>query len=437
MHCTIDPRLWNLFAGAALVGGGCGGRVAGQEAGDGETTELGSETVGNAETETTGSETETETETAPECVTDSDCGLGYYCDQGMCRYDAPDYCYDDACGVFELCSGGSCQLLDDPPPNCETRSLAVPIPMRDAGLRLTFADVDADGQDELVVATAEGLLVHEFAGGLPTATAREMGAVWAMVAGGFDEVAGEDVLLLVGSELRLYGSNTDGSFAAAVNSQTPIASVEGLIAGELDGEPPTYILGWGGTGAYLQVAEGVVVPTDNNVFGAAAFDFDAEAPGFALHGVEVLEIYNLDFEQTGGASGHESTDQLTAFRSMAGIGYANVRAYDSGWGRVWRVDPSTATTLEEWAIPVKPVDMFAGDLDGDSVDELVFTFGDESRAGVGIEFDPLGPGDCWDSPSLATDYPPRSVALGDYDGDGDQELAILTTSGDVAWLDGG
>ena len=34
MHENFDPRVWNLFAGLALLTAGCGARVAGQDAGE-------------------------------------------------------------------------------------------------------------------------------------------------------------------------------------------------------------------------------------------------------------------------------------------------------------------------------------------------------------------------------------------------------------------
>src|SRR5689334_4199867 len=73
------------------------------------------------------------------------------------RLRQPPYCYsDDDCDALELCQGGDCIGVRAPeacqPPDPNPIQL-IPV----ASLGLSFADVDADGAMELVIATESEL----------------------------------------------------------------------------------------------------------------------------------------------------------------------------------------------------------------------------------------------------------------------------------------
>ena len=150
MHDSLDPRLWNLFAGAVMLAAGCGGRGATSD----------------------GSETGTSGDEPTECVSNVGCPDQYWCVSGVCVYYEPDDgnmpyepppgCYVASdCAADEACELGDCIWVGLPPPACSDTVTLIPLPDVGPVLRMTFADVDADGQDELVAATQTALNVYE------------------------------------------------------------------------------------------------------------------------------------------------------------------------------------------------------------------------------------------------------------------------------------
>jgi hypothetical protein len=416
---NFDPRVWNLYAGAALVAVGCGTRVASQEVGD------------------TG-----ETGDGPECTDAEDCPAGYGCYDGVCMYYphhdgwVPYYdCYsDEECGDFELCQYGYCSSFGLPPPLCEDAGLAfpppIPIEVGTEALALSFADVDADGQDELVVATSTDLVVYESSGAPPTLSVREMAMITDMVAGEFDPTPGEDVVLLVGDSLQLYGSNGDGSFATPTTSVAPLGFLNGLIAAELDDLPPTDLLGWGGTGAFIDRGGELSLISEEQISAAALHEFGSLGSSIGLRRDSIIDFYQLDGQSVATATSLlPGSPMLAAFTSAGVAEYVNV-AHFNGWSRVQTHNLNLAS--QEWPIYGTPEQVFAGDLDG-AYDELVFF----DYFTVAVEFYTLATNTCWHQPVIPARGLPSDAVFGDYDGDGDDELAIRTELGEVVLFDGG
>jgi len=431
MNTDFDPRAWNLFAGVALLTAGCGARVAGNEAADS------GETADTADTVDT-----VDTQEGPECVTAADCPDFYSCNNGMCEYYEhhdgwiPYYeCYSNAeCGEFEICEFGYCEPFGYPPPSCTTRQLPdpvplpLPIPTESTVLALTFADVDADGQDELVLATETELWVYEPDGSPATASSRELGPILAMVAGSFDAVPGEDVMLLVYESLALYGSNGDGTFAAPTTTLPPLGSVTRLLAAELDEQPPTDLIGWGGLGAFMDRNGQTLVFGDQQYgIAGAVHPFGTTASSIVLRRGAVVDVFALDGAVLAGINIMDGPATLAAFTRGSDDEYLYLVNYP-GWSRVERVNG-----VQGWSVPGEPERLFAGDIDGDGNDDLLFFGGDQ----VMVEMSPGGEGDCtYGIPLLAAGIASEAV-VGDHDGDGNQEFAIRTDVGEVLLFDGG
>lgn len=426
MHDNFDPRVWNLFTGVALLSAGCGGRVAGSEAGEsGET----------ADTNPDGPE-------GGECVNSSDCPPGYGCYDGVCMYYPhhdgwiPYYdCEEDSdCKIFELCVFGYCESQGSPPEDCSAQGIALPLPImievQTPVLSLTFADVDADGQDEIVAATQTELWVYD-PSEAPVASPRQSGTVKAMTAGIFDMLPGEDLTMLVDEALVFYGSNGDGTFAMPITNLPPLGSGAGLLAAELDDLPPTDLLGWGPLGAFI-VHNGEMSVIGSEPYQAAAIhEFGEPQPGFALRHGAAIDFFSLEGVALSGISELPAGPPTIArFRRELLSEYVSV-FHQAGWSRVeTRLE---IHTNQEWVIPGNPERVYAGNLLGSSDDELVFI--DDSGL-VALQLNPASASSCWHELPVPALGRPVEVVFGNWDFDGYEEMAIRTDLGELVLFDG-
>lgn len=97
-----------------------------------------------------------------ECYTNADCPPGYECVYNECQYVGIE-CYTNAdCPPNYVCDNSTCSYVGsiDEPTECEAPPITE-IPLPELGLRLdiAFADLDADGRDELVLLDEAGVLV--------------------------------------------------------------------------------------------------------------------------------------------------------------------------------------------------------------------------------------------------------------------------------------
>ena len=463
----FDPRAWNLFAGVALLASCIPAPSSGPSSDDAEDTSTSLSATDDDETESTASETSTDSnDDSPECRSDEDCFNGYLCDDGecvqcivdqdcwvyssfhvcadgWCEYEWPgEPCtnYYDPCPDFQICAygmlGGFCEDAGTPPADCEPGLLAIPTVLEpDAPpLALSFVEIDADGRDELVIATETELLVHEHGVDVPTVTAREVPSaeVQAMVAGQFDAQPGEDLLVLVGADYHRHFADGVAGFVSASVDASPLLDPQGLLAGDFDGRSFTDVLVWGADGAVLEL-DGLAVPiSDDDVHAAATFDASAPEPGLLLAADTSVQLFDL----TGAA-----VDELDAVSTdaLAAIGAPPERRYvsreDVGtWSYLWLWDP---VTLDEASLP-HPGDHYelaSGDFDGDQFDELV-TVGDEvTIVDAVVDGDPRAE-PCVTVVDTGVDGPPTDHAIGDHDGDGDDELALSFDSDVIVIIDG-
>lgn len=430
---NFDPRAWNLFAGAALLAAGCGARVIGQD-GDGTGSE--------------GTDSGPPTDSGPECVVDSDCPTSHKCKSGVCDYYSYSdgwityyECSDDSqCPLFEYCGDFGCEPSGiDRPPACdgEDMQMAIPIALDSQILGLTFADVDADGRAELVVATATQLQVFASGVALPTNTAHELaGPVTDMLGAELDDTPGDDVILLVEDAIEFHSSAGDGTFAAPV--ETPgLSGGLGLLVGDFNEQPPADVLVWGSDGGVVVgEQQASLALTDEPVVAAAAFEFGGPALGFGLRRPNDLDFYGFDGALLTSDSLPFSDSPFTAAAFNSGADARYLLTYsNSGWSRVDTRHAETGEFEDTWAISGVPRRILVADFDGDGADDLLYL---HTVASPAIHYDPLGVGNCSRplTPPLNQQFG-QLAAVGDHDGDGDDDLAITNTIGGILIFDGG
>lgn len=432
----INVRAWNLVTGLALLSAGCGDGARAQEAG--ETGEAGGSGGGSGSVEG-----------GPECVNANDCDPGYGCYAGVCEYWTGDGhlpyepdkdCYSDTeCAEFEICEETGCVQLGVPPPPCEGLGVDAPIPLMVDGevIALAFADTDGDGREELVVVTTTELQVVQSGVQAALVTLREpAGPVTAAAAGAFGGGPGDDLLLLVNDVLVRHASDGIGGLWG-LGEATPIGrpGLVGLLAGDFDGLAPTDLITWGGAGAFLERNGGSLTLSPEAVTEVAAFEFAGLAPGVALHRQTSLELLTLAGEPVVNAIPLPPGPLvLAAFVSGEQARYVTIIEY-ANLSLVRSVIAETGLGAGQWVISGAPERLLAGDLDGDGADELVYLGG--LGAGLGIQYDPLGPDNCWAEPALGAAALAGMAALGDHDGDGDEELALVNALGELLLFDGG
>ncbi|KIG15082.1 hypothetical protein DB30_06114 [Enhygromyxa salina] len=448
MTAEFDPRPWNIvagLAGLALLGGGCGGRTisadsAAEGTGDASTSNTSSTDAGTDSSSTDASTGETD-ETGDECVNSSDCPAGYYCNGGTCEYEG--YldgnlwyeCYvDDECGTLSVCESYICNPVAVPSA-CDPAGpdLAIPVNFDGQALALAFTDVDGDGDDELVVVTQDQLLVFEAGGGAPTASPRQVTSpsVDAAAAGQFDANPGEDVVLAVGSELMIHSSDGLAGFVGPSVVPSPIGPVSGLRAGDFDGQASTDLLLFGDQGAVIDHGGGQLTSLGMQTTHAAAVREQGLAgAGLMLRSPLQLEFYDLGGSLVAAASPSPSaivdgSSPIAAYMT-GGVPYNLSSSQISRWTLFEQWDPAGAKQ-SEWGLEVLTVEIAVADFDGDGDDELALR---TEGGGVSLQR-PDSDAGCIRALELDPGAVASELAVGDHDGDGDDELAIRLADGGV------
>jgi hypothetical protein len=454
----FDPRAWNLVTGVALITA-CG---PGSFAGDTEDTsssEDSTESTGNTTDSTeTGDDPECVTDedcddsvcnhndgTCVECIGDDDCGYAYECINNSCELDYfADDCWDlydpFECGQYEVCGhyGGPCVHVVDPPlPDCNVDVMGIPTVL-DPGappIALSFVDVDDDGLDELAVATKTQLLVYEFGIPDPSVTDRPYPSepVPAMVSAQFDGQPGEDLMLLANPHVHGYFSDGISAFVNPFILQAPVEYEQGLLAGDFDGQDPEDLWVWGRSGARLYVGgmdlEVEVPGPEFEVRGISAFEFLSPYAGF------LLGSYPLNFELSlFDLAGNPLTHRYGRFDSIAAVSSPNAGLFVSAgyhahdWSHIRFRD---AHTLAETQVRVHAGNpsLLAADIDGDQWQE-VLVVGEAVELILDV-FDAA----CIQTLELGIQPAAIASAVGDHDGDGDDEFAIISAMEKVIIVD--
>jgi hypothetical protein len=439
MTMDVYPRAWNLFTGLALVSG-CSGRTISS---DGDSTDSinDGETTLNPDSPDSSSDTSSDSGPdtgTPECYDDVECGYGFYCYDGICEYAPqhdghyPDYdCYEDyECGELGLCEFNYCQSVYYPP-QCDFGLLGGPtLEIPDQALALAFIDVDQDGAEELVVATQTQLHVYENGAFGPVSHARGEGSpsVDAMVGGDFDGNPGSDVMLLHDDELDMHASDGLGNLLSALPTPSPYPSLRGLEAGEVDAQPLTDLLAWGSETSGIYYGNGSAV----GVVGGDVTSGSVRELGLLNEGFTLLSGNQLWFADVNGlvfGSVFLRGDSPHAQASIDSFG-APLEAGTSiidDWTLVEVYDRSSLNQTGRWGLPTIVMHARAGDLEGlDENDELALIL-DDGNLLLMIGGQCLLP--------VPLDGAAIELAFGDHDGDGDDELAVLTSVDTISIID--
>lgn len=433
-RAPVNTRLWNLAAGGAVVLAGCGpGRgplTLNEEPDTGESASSVADSVAETDDETGG------------CQTSADCPTGYSCVGGTCYYEGYDdghpwyECYGDyGCSTFELCEYGYCEPAGPLPiPVCGEPVAEIPTMLDDAGepLALRFANLDDDGQDELVVVRTDGIRVHEAGVGAPIDSASEAGAVLTDVAlGQLDDAPGDDLLILIGDAQQLYSSLGDGSFAAPTSEAGPAIGTVGVRLGDFDGVPPLDRLVFGSGGAKLMLGDGQIidVPEALDPSGAAVFDRAFTPGGYVLGARDQTWMYDLDHQLFAWTLDAAADGPLTPVLVNDQPHYLRTR---------WASDWTWFEHRELYGV-VQPDRLFSsrvhatapGDLDGDQIEDLVLL---DASGWLAVWYQPFADGECFEWHISELDGTIVAIAVGDHDGDGDDEIAVQTTIAQIALM---
>lgn len=427
MPTEFDTRPWNLLAGvAAMVAAGCSGRTA--------STDTGSDTTGDPDS-STDSATDS-TDDPAECVENSDCPTGYYCVDGICEYlVAPDGgpwfdCYSNAdCGPLTLCVDNYCEPVASPP-SCGEPVFDPPLPFElgipESILTMAFADADDDGREELVAVSEFSIytMAPEWTDESPRVI--ESPALEATVVGDFDGNPGEDIALLHDDTLWIHAADGLGSFAAPTESVSPIVGAAGLRAGDFDGVGLDELLVFGDGGASVAQLGGQAMPlTMNGTPAATARELD-QSGGFALRNSDTLEFYALDgaaltsspVAEPNAAGPLTSAHWSDAWYDLSATFVSSNQA--TTWTAFEQWAPGSGERVRVWGLEGETLAMARADLDGDGHDELVLIHANL----VWVLRDVGGPNECleqqdFDHVGLGD---PDMIAVGDYDGDGDDDF---------------
>lgn len=442
----VDPRAWNIVAGLC-VASGCGSRLIGaDDSSDGTADGSGTDASESSDSNTT---TDTQESGGPECVTSDDCPLGYYCYGGVCQYFQPpdghldytdDYwvpeCYTDSdCSGIQICNESSyCDPVSSPaacPAPDPVPGLSIPV----AALALHFVDVDADGADELVVATASELQVYESGSNMPVISPRGLDSdtIDSMAGAEFDGMPGDDVMILFADELRLHASDGVGNFAAPSVTPSSLPDSAGLLDGEFDAVAPADLLIWASSGAGVELGSGDAFPlTGDVVHSATARSFADPLGGFVLQHDKILDFYTVAGEPI--AMAEMRGGSPFALTSIVELGDSFDLSASVMNPRQWTIieqwGPGTGYAGNNWGLLGQVTAMAGGDFDGDARADIAIIMDGTLQ----IQFTVLNNTSC-----LAL-YPfaaiAQSLAIGDHDGDGDDEIAIRFEAGNVAVIDG-
>ena len=431
--------MWNLVVvGLGLAS--CG--VAPEPNAEGQSTSTGTDGTTGKWTTTTGLQDDDGNDYADNYSDGDeegcDCPEYWFCLSGVCY--PPDCYYDQDCGLFQECVFHDCESVGHPPPPCELGLLDIPaeIQLDGPALALSFIDLDDDGRDHLVVATQTELLLYEFGVDTPTVVPRNSSSsvVQSMVAGHFDDQPGEDLVMLVNPHTHRYFS---GGAANLVNpSIVLIPDSNGIFAGDFDGQPPTDLLHWGPTaGLYLNAMP--LMLTDHYTKGAAFLPLGSSSPGLALNtgsdrSNEVIAIFNLMGNIAAQQLELPIDGPLVAIEAPNEASYVGSWLTEGGgegpWSSLKRLDPNTGEhtdTLFAAGVPK----LAAADIDGDLYDELIACEGSCT-----VIFGPLG-NPCQLEVEVGLDgYVIEEFAVGDHDGDADEEVALRSSDDRVFIFNG-
>ena len=401
----------------------------------------------------------------PECQHTFDCPTDYVCELGSCvpADPDPDPCPSGDCDPEEGCQGdldcdaGYCDLGAecvpvDVLPDCgdagpSLTALASPPGLADLGalaLALAVGDVDGDGDDDLLVAHADGLTVVVDDQLITSAL-----GPWQPTA--ITSVARDDGALDLAvwtTGLAVFDGDGMGGFAGQADIAGDFDGLDGLTRLDLDGDGDDELLAYNGFAMVIWWNEAGVLTSQpgptKGPHGLAVGDFGEDGRDELVSGDSPL---GLDvYAYAGGGAGWTvdplngmvsgSFDGLVTARLPGDGGLLGIAAVDSRTPgdlallEVYRAKnvgwPSAAESLVQ--LPARYSRLAAGDFDGDGFDTILAYADDDGGAPRLLELTEALAQYCHADPGLPAT---EQVAIGDLDGDGDDELALIDADGVV------
>jgi hypothetical protein len=406
----IDPRAWNLFGALALATPACV-----DEAGGGH-----------------GSSDPPHTEEPP-------CGNAFEQSPFRCsppddyyETDTDDYDYgcgsEPECGPGELCMSDECVTGQAVPACGDTLTFSNPIPLpaeADGTVVLSAIQIDADPQVELIVQATSLALVDAVEGTVAPIDAEVSSPVVAAV-GAFDPMTADDLVLkdtATGLLSFLRNDGLGGLEAAEVVDFA--ASGLQLVAADLDGDAnlDVWVSGvrWAGDGAggFTQTAMPGLGGGNVVAFAADAdaadelLGADIQTGALAVHdldaGVEIIEAVPRDAGWSLAATDLDDDGTEDALRLQSGVP-GNV--LEQFFGDQLMAEPVRLGLVS------RHTRIALADLDADGFEEIV-AWSTSAGATVTVYRGFEGGAPCYSATELAGE-----VVVGDFDGDGRDELAI-------------
>jgi hypothetical protein len=420
----FDSCAWNLLAGLAIATSCIDQPISQADSTD---------SVEADETQASDSGTDSGTDTSSGTDTDS------RTDTGSGDPDIPlpvhECANDYDCHQLELCVDNDCVAVDTPPP-CDISIPDYPtVDVAEQVLALAFVDLDGDGADQLLLATTTNLYSFDSIDAMPASFPRgdESPQIHGMVGGAFDDMPGDDLIVLHDDTLDLYLSDGLGQLGPPISSPCPFPLARGLVAGTFDEDALSDLLVWGeisagvlyGSGEQLHLLDGVI---DSG----GARDFGLPGEGFSLLREDQLLFIDTSGFELGSASLYENGLNASTGFDVAGVplevGTTHVNLDDDGWTLVEIFDRLSSDPVDRWGLTDGVRILRAGNFDGlDETDDLLLGIQNRMWLYLGNE--------CLESLPFAEFV--TNVALGDFDGDGDDELAVLTGGSVVHVIDVG
>jgi hypothetical protein len=376
----LDPTPWNLVAASGLALAAC---QAPKDTGDDE-----------------------------EIVLDDD-GLYYECS------------YWNECGPGDVCLYGYCETAHGAM-LCEHAELVeIPLPQLEPSLAITFADLDGDGDDELVSIDANGVSVVLADGSVvltPWPETHDFAWVTAL------ELQGDGSLdLAVGFRdgMLLLAGMGDGSFTHLTTHES-LPAIEEAEPIDPDGDGVDQLVArtdsllWFpdvGAGGFEAVAEPATSLTIANVWGTN--DSPPEILADQLCQLSIIDANDFDLEEEVGAVkvGMRCKWQVAPLAGLAPAMLAVGSASASDLTQLTLIDS------DGWARSAAKLSGFVAQsstfVDLENAEDPVLALVDESSLALVWDWDRF-PDPCVEFLDGAAD----GLAAGDRDGDGRQELAV-------------
>lgn len=304
-------------------------------------------------------------------------------------------------------------------------------------VRLTLADLTGDGKDDIIVALSDGTIhVYDAPTRQEIKTVKAAAPLSAMALGDIDGDGKREIITSNGTGVFVY------SVAGELKWSLPNAGGTSIAVGNVDGDPAFEIVTTthGGKGYVIDGVSKTVEWEYVNGFGAQVALGDLDADGMqeivGASGWQKITIFDAD-RKTPVWEITTAQDIGTLLVADAdGDGVPEIIYGDGQWGKIHAVDAQTRK--DKWSLnnPEHGVSGIAlGDADLDGKVEVLWGAGGSSTGPDHLYItDPLTDTIKWQSPDI--DGPLSALSVGDVDGDGEDEIVMVSNRSNSGYDEG-